>query len=127
MGTRALEYFGAGVDEVRIVSYAGLTPPFSCLNDGLQVLTGATLGHGLIGVSSDGSKLPEAEFAYLGRRIRMALKNDYKARIEQEIREFSRIYGLESSIYWDLVRNSAIKYWNALDRNEIFTISPLGE
>jgi hypothetical protein len=55
------------------------------------VSSGATLGLGLFGVSSDGSKLPEAEFAYLGRRIRMALKNDYKARIEQEIREFSRI------------------------------------
>lgn len=127
MGIRVLEYFGAGVDEMTVVSYAGLNPPFSCLNDGLQVSTGATLGHGLISVSTDGSRLPAAKFTYLGRSVRVSLKDEYKVRIEQEIRELSRIHGLESSIYWDLVRLSAIKYWAVFDRNEIFTILAEGE
>ena len=43
MGIRAREYFNTGVDEFTAVSYAGSTPPLSCMNDGLQVSTGATL------------------------------------------------------------------------------------
>ena len=48
MGLRAREYFHLGIDELEILSFAGSTPPVSCLNDGLQVSTGATLGHGTI-------------------------------------------------------------------------------
>lgn len=31
MGIRAMEYFGAGTDEMQVISYAGSNPPFSCL------------------------------------------------------------------------------------------------
>ncbi|MDD5507267.1 MAG: nucleoside hydrolase [Bacteroidales bacterium] len=51
MGLRAREYFRAGHDQLKVVSYAGSIPPVSCLNDGLQVSTGATLGHGLIRIA----------------------------------------------------------------------------
>jgi inosine-uridine nucleoside N-ribohydrolase/formylmethanofuran dehydrogenase subunit E len=125
MGVRAKEYFGAGIDEMEIVSYAGLTPPFSCLNDGLQVSTGATLGHGLIQVMSDSIKLPEADFTYMNRTIRLSLKPEFRSRVEKEIRELARIYGLDSNIYWELVRNAAIRYWNTLDRQIVFSVQEL--
>ncbi len=121
MGVRAKEYFGAGADELKIVSCAGLEPPFSCLNDGLQVSTGATLGHGLISVNEN-SKLPKADFEYLGQKISLSLKEEYRKKIAYEIKELSMIYGLDSNIYWDLVRDLAVKYWSNWDRHEIFDI-----
>jgi pyrimidine-specific ribonucleoside hydrolase len=125
MGIRAKEYFGAGIDEIKIVSYAGLNPPFSCMNDGLQVSTGATLGHGLIQVASDTMRLPKADFTYMNRCITLQLKEEVRNKIESEIRELSKIYGLDSNIYWELVRRSAIRYWASLNRNEIFDIQVL--
>ena len=44
MGIKARELFGVGADLLEVTSYAGTTPPYSCLNDGIQVSTGATLG-----------------------------------------------------------------------------------
>jgi inosine-uridine nucleoside N-ribohydrolase/formylmethanofuran dehydrogenase subunit E len=122
MGIRAREYFGAGIDELQIHSYAGYTPPYSCMNDGLQVSTGGTLGHGLIKVDSDSLKLPKAEFTYLEQTIRIALKDEYRQKIETEINELSMIYGLDSNIYWELVRMAALNYWANWDRNDIFEI-----
>lgn len=121
MGVRAREYFGAGMDELKIVSYAGLEPPFSCLNDGLQVSTGATLGHGLISVQKN-SKIPQADFYYLGQKITISLKDEYKTQIASEIKKLSYIYGLDSNIYWDLVRDIAINGWKNWNRHEIFEI-----
>jgi pyrimidine-specific ribonucleoside hydrolase len=125
MGIRAKEYFGAGIDEMSIISYAGSTPPFSCMNDGLQVSTGATLGHGLIKITSDSPILPQADFIYMNRRIRLTLKPEVRSKVDSEIRELSRIYGLDSNIYWELVRKAAIMYWNTLDRQDIFTVQVL--
>lgn len=121
MGIRAREFFGAGVDELKVISYAGLTPPFSCLNDGLQVSTGATLGHGLISVKED-MKLPKAEFYYLGQKATISLKEEYAQKIASEIKELNVIHGLDSNVYWDLVRDLAIKYWANWSRFEIFDI-----
>jgi len=121
MGVRAREYFGTGMDELKIVSYAGLEPPFSCLNDGLQVSTGATLGHGLISVQKD-SKIPQADFYYLGQKITLSLKDEYRTQVASKIKELSYIYGLDSNIYWDLVRDIAINCWKNWDRHLIFEI-----
>ena len=122
MGIRAREYFGAGIDEMKVISYAGIQPPYSCMNDGLQVSTGATLGHGLIQVEESSNKLPEAQFTYLGRVIVIGLKETYRQKIENEVRELSAIYGLNNDIYWALVRSSALAYWANWDRNELFEI-----
>ena len=53
MGIRAREYFDTGVDEFSTISFAGSDPPLSCINDGLQVSTGSTPGHGLLTVKND--------------------------------------------------------------------------
>lgn len=123
MGIRTREYFGAGIDELNALSYAGTVPPYSCLNDGIQVSTGATIGHGLIRISQEGQMMPCADFTYLGQTVRVALKEEYRQQIEREISEYNRIYGLSSDIYWELVRIAAIKYWQKWDRYEIFDIT----
>ena len=122
MGIRAREYFDTGVDEFTATSFAGSTPPLSCMNDGIQVSTGATPGHGLLMVRNDTVAGPSAEFTYLGRKIRLTLKPEIAVKISSELKEINFIYGLDSNTYWELVRKNTIKYWRDLDRHEIFDI-----
>ena len=124
MGIRAREYFHIGVDEMDVVSYAGSATPVSCMNDGLQVSTGATAGHGLLKVIND-EGIPEATFTYMDRTIKLKLIDDISTEIRNELKEINFIYGLDSNIYWELVRQKAILYWKNLDRHEIFDITLL--
>ncbi|MBS0012240.1 MAG: nucleoside hydrolase [Bacteroidales bacterium] len=122
MGIRAREYFHIGVDEMNVVSYAGSITPVSCMNDGLQVSTGATPGHGLLKVVDD-EGIPEASFTYMDQTIRLKLNDNIASEIRNELKEINFIYGLDSNIYWELVRQKAILYWKNLDRHEIFDIA----
>jgi pyrimidine-specific ribonucleoside hydrolase len=125
MGIRAREYFDTGVDEFRASSRAGSDPPLSCMNDGLQVSTGATPGHGLLTVINDSITKLVAEFTYMNHRIRLSLKPEIASRISSELKEINFVYGLDSNIYWELVRKNTLKYWRDLDRHEIFIIERL--
>jgi len=123
MGIRAREYFGAGVDEMKLISYAGNYPPISCMNDGLQVSTGATVGHGLLTVLPNVEAQPKVIFEYLGQQIEFTLKEEYRQKLEKEVKQLAIIYGINSNIYWDLVRQIALNCWFNWDRNELFEIS----
>ena len=125
MGIRAREYFDTGVDEFQAISYAGSVPPVSCFNDGLQVSTGATPGHGLLTVINDSVARPSAEFKYMNRTIRLTLKPEITKKITSELKEINFIYGLDSNTYWELVRKNTIKYWLSMDRHEIFEIEEI--
>lgn len=125
MGIRAREYFNTGVDEFLVTSSAGSVPPLSCMNDGLQVSTGATPGHGLLTVKNDAPVTPSAEFTYMNRKIRLTLKPEIASLISNELKEINFVYGLDSDIYWELVRKNSIKYWLNLDRHDIFIIERL--
>lgn len=124
MGLRAMEYFKVGMDELKITSFAGTKPPLSCMHDGLQFSTGATLGYGTISVAAD-TALPKAVFDYKGRRIEMALKKKWRDRFAQDIAYAIDTYGLLSDAYWEHVRRQAISYWTKLDRFEIFNITAI--
>ena len=125
MGIRAREYFNTGVDEFKTASYAGSIPPLSCMNDGLQVSTGSTPGHGLLTVRNDTITGPFADITYLNRKIRLTLKPKLTEKISSALKEYNFVYGLDSNIYWELVRKEAIKYWRDLDRHEIFIIEEM--
>lgn len=124
MGIRALEYFDAGIDELEVLSYASFNPPLSCMNDGIQVSTGATLGHGLIKIV-EGQQQPYAEFTYLGKTIGIRLMPFYQKQIAEEIGLLVQKYGLESDAYWMEVRSNALNYWLGFDRHKIFEIEVL--
>ena len=127
MGIRAREYFNTGVDEFTALSYAGSTPPLSCMNDGVQVSTGATPGHGLLTVKQEGPFAAQVDFTYLNTTIRVSLLPDIQQKIQDELKEINFIYGLDSNIYWELVRKNTLKYWQQFDRHEIFNIEVLSE
>jgi pyrimidine-specific ribonucleoside hydrolase len=124
MGLRAREFFNIGIDELVITSHAGLQPPVSCMNDGLQVSTGATLGHGMITVA-DGQALPEAVFRFKDQSILIRLKDEHAGRIRGDIRKAVETYGLNTDEYWLYVRELALGYWLELGRKEIFIIERL--
>lgn len=122
MGCLALELLPASDEPLTLLSYAGSTPPLSCLNDGLQVSTGATLGHGTIGLSDRPDTSPEALFRRGTRRVHLSLKESVARRIAQDISHGRRQHGLRTAAYWEYVRRLALRYWLEFDRHEIFEV-----
>ncbi|HUX94836.1 MAG TPA: nucleoside hydrolase [Bacteroidales bacterium] len=122
MGIRAREHFGIGTDLLEISSYAGTVEPFSCMNDGLQVSTGATLGQGSIHLINDTIARPQAIFTYGDRSIMLKLKDEYLKELKAVINRGVKNYGLQDEDYWNLIRQTSIKFWLEWDRNKIFDI-----
>ncbi len=125
MGILAREYFGVSTDLLKIRSYAGSVTPFSCMNDGLQVSTGATLGQGTISLIDDPVTKPHAIFIYNDRQILVKMKPEYQNMLQEVIRDGVDKFGLDDEDYWIFVRQCAIRFWLEWDRNEIFEISQL--
>lgn len=123
MGLYAREMLNADIDELRIISYAGSKPPISCMNDGLQVSTGATLGHGLIEVSNEEDKRPEALFHKDEDSIQIRLSDEYWETARKDIKDAIEKNGGLTEGYWLDIRKLAIDYWLNWNRNEIFTIN----
>ena len=120
MGLRARELLGADMDELRVESLAGLNPPTSCFNDGLQVSTGASLGRGTITVPVAKAPVAAAVFTANGRRLRMQVKTNVIQQIEAEIRVAIRQYGDLTPAYFAAVRRISLQAWRDLDRKTIF-------
>jgi pyrimidine-specific ribonucleoside hydrolase len=108
MGIKARELFGVGPDMLEVLTYAGSKPPYSCLNDGIQVSTGATLGMGTIHLATDSITQPSAIFTYKGRSIRISLKKEYFEKIDSDINEGITKFGLMDDGYWKLIRYNAL-------------------
>ncbi len=114
MGIRARELLDAGLDELTVLSYAGDAPPLSCMTDGLQVATGATLGRGTISVAP-GERRPAARFAKGDRTVELCVKEEIVERARGDIVECT-----SASDYWAAVRALALRYWLEIDRREAF-------
>jgi inosine-uridine nucleoside N-ribohydrolase/formylmethanofuran dehydrogenase subunit E len=125
MGIKARELFGVGPDMLDVISFAGSKPPYSCLNDGIQVSTGATLGMGTIHLKEDAITQPSAIFTFKGRSIRISLKKEYFEKVDADINEGILKFGLMDDGYWKLIRHNALTYWVNWDRNKIFDIEEI--
>ena len=122
MGLRAREILDAGPDELEVVSCAGPQPPLSCLNDGLQVSTGASLGHGTISVEADPEARPEAVFTRKGHTVRLRLKREYSDQTRNDIARGIEEYGNLTHPYFDFVRRLDIRYRLEWDRRKMFEV-----
>lgn len=126
MGIRARELLYAGLDEVKVQSEAGLKPPLSCLNDGLQASTGASLGRGTISMKEGPPRLA-AIFSKGKMRWRLELKPEVRAKIQKQIKSaVERFPGLTPR-YFQEVRRMALEGWLDMDRREIFIETKLSE
>ncbi len=119
MGIYALSRLGIEAGDVSITSLAGNKPPVSCLNDGLQVSTSATFGHGLIVSEATDNPLPEAIFHAGDKSVHIRIKDEILNMIRTEIAGAVKRWG-HAPMYWEYVRQLAIRYWYELDRDEIF-------
>ncbi len=125
MGLKAREYFGCSKDQLTVLTYAGIEPPLSCLNDGLQMSTGATLGQGTIHMADGDNNFVKAEITYQDSTIIIELKENYQQQIKNDIRKIIETHGLQTISYWQKVRNLGIQYWKEWSRDEIFVIHSL--
>jgi pyrimidine-specific ribonucleoside hydrolase len=119
MGLRARELLDAALDDLRVESHAGVQPPMSCLTDGLQVATGATLGRGTILVGG-GDPIPKAVFSNGEARLELLLKDAVWRQIRSDVGSAVERFGKLTPEYFDEIRRLSIRYWLALDRHEIF-------
>jgi pyrimidine-specific ribonucleoside hydrolase len=120
MGILAREILNASLDELTVESHAGLKPPFSCLNDGLQVATGASLGRGTITVPETRNPAVEAVFVKGDKKLRLWLKDSVQDRITSDIQRAIRRYGDLTPEYFKEVRRLSFEYWGEMKRGEIF-------
>ena len=127
MGLRARELLGASLDELEVESLAGLRPPVSCLNDGLQVSTGASLGRGTIRVADTAKPQAAAVFTSGERRLLLRVREDAVRQIQKDLRLALQEYGDLTPAYFAEVRRVALKAWLALDRRQIFEETLLAE
>jgi pyrimidine-specific ribonucleoside hydrolase len=119
MGIRAREIMDAGIDDLRVISNSGSSPPLSCMCDGLQVATGASLGRGTISIDQEKSEA-SAVFIKGSRRLLLELKQDISGRISSDIEETIRKHGALTPAYWSGIRKLSLQYWLEMSRREIF-------
>lgn len=72
-----------------------LTPPMSCVADGVQFSSGCTLGKGNIELSE--ATNPEALFVKGKRKLLVSLKPEARRKIDSEM---SKEYEVEQSLYY---------------------------
>ncbi|GAB4331449.1 MAG: hypothetical protein Kow0099_02720 [Candidatus Abyssubacteria bacterium] len=120
MGIRARELLGASLDDLHVESCAGFEPPLSCMNDGLQVSTGASLGRGTIRIL-DRPPVPAATFTYGDKTLHLRLKDEVVARINEDFARAIDTYGALTTEYFTEVRRLSLQYWMDADRRDIFT------
>lgn len=119
MGIRAREILEAPFDALRVLSFAGTQPPLSCINDGLQVATGASLGRGTIQLS-DQKPRPEAAFFYKDQKLTLRVTKGILDEIRANIEAAQEEYGGLNPAYFSHIRKLSIDYWYELDRKKIF-------
>ena len=137
MGIYALELLSRlcnKAEELKVLSFAGSRPPVSCFNDGLQISTGATLGHGAIEIAKSCAESKEhadarveAIFRFRAicsteakeMQLRVWLKEELRQQIAGDIANAVKQYG-HTPDYWLQVRRLALDYWQQWNRAEIF-------
>lgn len=124
MGVLAREIFRErGLEgEISVLSFAGSVPPVSCLNDGLQVSTGASMGHGLFALSGGADTSVKARFTCGKTSVEISLKPEYEELIKADINRGVALYG-HAPEYWEYVRGLALRYWKDWDRKQITVVT----
>lgn len=118
MGIKARETLNAPFDQIDVISFCGFDPPFSCINDGIQVSTGSSLGRATITNTHLGE--PQAIFIHNGKRLLLSAKPEIKKEIGKVIEEFSEKYGFQTPEYFRELDKVAVKYWCDWDRDKLF-------
>jgi len=121
MGIKAMELLNAPNTAINIKSFAGNTPPLSCLNDGIMVSTGSTPAYNLLKIDTT-QLYPSAIFCFKNQCVKISLKKEIYERIAKDLNDAVLRFSLSSDAYWNYVRKKAIEDWLQLNRDAIFEI-----
>jgi formylmethanofuran dehydrogenase subunit E len=123
MGLYAMEQLNAPPHGMQVVSHVPPGPPASCLDDGVIVATGCTVGRGLWrrGGSPDAT-IVRVTFTYNARTITLSLREEYRKQVRDQIRTILRAHSLEDARYWVKVRAFGLSIWEHWHRTELFEI-----
>lgn len=124
MGIKAMELLNAPNTAISIKSFAGNTPPLSCLNDGIMVSTGSTPAYNLLKIDTT-LPYPSAIFCYNNQCLKISLKKEIYERIANDLNNAILKFSLSSDAYWNYVRKKAIEGWQELSRDTIFEIEKI--
>jgi pyrimidine-specific ribonucleoside hydrolase len=119
MGIRARELLGASLDELTVKSCAGMKPPLSCMNDGLQVSTGSSLGRGTIEILEE-NPAAAATFILGEKQLHLSTKPEVVQTIHADVERAIEQFGNLTPEYFGEIRRLSIHYWRDLDRRQIF-------
>jgi pyrimidine-specific ribonucleoside hydrolase len=119
MGIRARELLGASLDELTVKSCAGMKPPLSCMNDGLQVSTGASLGRGTIEILQEKPAVA-ATFVLGEKQLHLSTKPEVVQAIHVDVERAIEQFGNLTPEYFGEIRRLSIYYWREMDRRQIF-------
>ncbi len=122
MGLRAAELLNAPQHGMRVISHVKPGPPASCLNDGLIVSTGCTPGRTLFTHEPREPVTVAASFECNGRRITLALKAEYRQRLQERFKALLDKYTLEDHEYWHGVRELGLDIWENWHRRDLFEV-----
>jgi pyrimidine-specific ribonucleoside hydrolase len=120
MGVRAREILNAPTRAVHVTAETGVEPPISCAVDGLQASLGSTLAQKLIDVPETSDPRVAATFEYEGRRVRLALKPQYRKKVEGIIKAAIEKHGRLTPAYFHEIEDRCFDVWAEFDRHEIF-------
>ena len=119
MAVRAREMLNAPRHALNVLSHAGSTPPLSCMNDGLQVASGATLGRGTIRVA-EGEPRAAADFIRDGDRVTLRVREAVLAQVRAAMGEVRDRVPCGAPGHDAEMRRVAIGFWLELDRAAVF-------
>lgn len=118
MGIRAREILEAPAHQLDVISFAGNKPPWSCLNDGLQVSTGSSLSRGTISIGHIGK--PVVVFIFKKKQVTLKVKPEVIQTVRRIIKEYSKKYTFQSPVYFEELNKISMEYWLKWDRNKMF-------
>jgi formylmethanofuran dehydrogenase subunit E len=86
MGQAANERLGRAPMDMKAVVYVEGRPPRSCVVDGIQYVTGCTMGKGSIAIEPDGMRVA-ARFTAGGGSVLVSLRSSFLAAIEGDLKD----------------------------------------
>ncbi|MBN1491885.1 MAG: nucleoside hydrolase [Phycisphaerae bacterium] len=122
MGLRAAELLNAPPHGMQVVSHSAPQPPVSCINDGIIVSTGSTPGRTLFRHEPGPPGSTRVSFSYNGRQITLAVKDEYRKKVQANIDKLLEHHSLEDAEYWDGVRRASLEIWEHWHRRDLFDV-----
>jgi inosine-uridine nucleoside N-ribohydrolase/formylmethanofuran dehydrogenase subunit E len=122
MGLYAMEQLNAPQHSMKVVSHVSTNPPVSCLNDGIMVATGCTIGRALFRQENVDDRIIKVTFSYNAKTITLSLKESYRNQVRTRIQEILRKNSVKEEEYWLSVRELGIEIWEKWHRTKLFDI-----